>query len=107
MATRLIGPLPTTGPWTAVGLTRGWFFAILALSVLGFVAIGGPVWLHPREGHFVRITASYLMILPLVGLALRRERPFPLGRMLAASAMIALAKLIVTALLLAAIAFVR
>jgi len=104
MSSRLIGPFPVHGPWTAVGLTRGWFLAILGLSVLGFVVIGGPVWRHPREGHFLRIVASYTMILPLVGLALRNERPFPLGRFVAASALIGLVKLVVTALLLGGIA---
>ena len=85
-------------------MSRGWFFAVLGLSVLGFVLIGGPVWRHPREGHLVRITASYLMIPPLVWAALRRERPFPLGRLAAASAVISLMKLVVTALLLGGIA---
>ena len=100
----LIGPLPTHGPWTAVGMSRGWFFAVLGLSVLAFVLIGGPVWRHPHDGHLVRITVSYLMIVPLVGAALRRERPFPFGRLAVASAVIALMKLVLTALLLASVA---
>ena len=104
MGTRLIGPLPTTGPWTAVGLTRTEFFAILGLSVLAFVVIGGPVWRAPQGGHFGRIVLSYGLILPLVAAVLRRERPYPTGRVLAASALIALVKLIGTTLLLAAIA---
>ena len=94
MRTRLVGPLPTTGPWTAVGLTRAEFFAILGLSVLGFVVIGGPVWRQPHGSHFVRIVASYGLIVPIVALVLRREHPFPAGRVLAASALLALAKLV-------------
>jgi hypothetical protein len=103
MRSRLVGPLPTTGPWTAVGLTRAEFFAILGLSVLGFVVIGGPVWRQPQGGHFGRIVLSYGLIVPLVAVVLRRERPYPTGRVVAASALIALVKLVVTTLLLAAI----
>ena len=101
MRTPLFGPLPTLGVWTAVGLTRGQFFAILGFSVACFALVGGPVWEHARGAHFVRITVSYGVILPAVALALSRERPFPTGRVFAASALIALAKLVVTALLLA------
>jgi hypothetical protein len=104
MGTRFIGPLPTTGPWTAVGLSRTEFLTILGLSVVGFVVIGGPVWRQPQAGHFGRIVLSYGLIVPLVAVVLRREHPYPTGRVLAASALIALAKLIVTTLLLAAIA---
>ena len=56
---RLIGALPARGVWNAVGLGRGQFLAILALSVAGFVLIGGPVWRHVHDPHFVRIVASY------------------------------------------------
>jgi hypothetical protein len=41
---------------------------------------------------------------PLVGLAFRRRRPFPTGQALAAIAVITLAKLVVTAALLAVVA---
>lgn len=86
-----------------MGLGRGQFFAIFALSVACFMVVGGPVWRQAHAGHFGRITVSYAVILPAVLFALRRERPFPVGRALAATALIALAKLVATALLLSAI----
>jgi hypothetical protein len=99
-----VGPLPTRGPWTAVGLDRGWFFGILVIAVAGFAFIGGPVWRHPHADHFVRIALSYAVIVPLVGIAYGRRRPFPFGPALAAIGIIALVKLVITAALLAAIA---
>ncbi len=101
MSTPLIGPLPTRGLWTAVGLSRGRFLAILAVAVVCFVLVGGPVWRDPHGDHFVRITLSYAVIVPLVGLTFRRRRPFPVGQAVAAVLMIALVKLVVTAFLLA------
>ena len=91
------------GPWTAVGLSRGWFFAILALSLVGFVFIGGPIWMDPRGRHFGRITMSYLVIPAATAVAFRRHRPFPFGRFVAATAMLSLIKLVVTAALLAVV----
>jgi len=104
MRTPLVGPLPTHGPWTAVGLPRGQFVAILVIAVACFVVIGGPVWRDPHGDHFVRITLSYAVIVPLVGLAFRHQRPFPVGQAVAAIATIALVKLVVTALLLGLVA---
>lgn len=106
MRTPLVGPLPTEGVWTAVGLPRGQFLAILAAAVLAFIAIGGPVWRDPHGDHFLRISLSYAVIVPLVALAFRRRRPFPLGQAVAAVAVIALVKLVATAVLLAALALV-
>ena len=104
MQSPLVGPVPTRGPWTAVGLPRGRFLAILAVSIAGFVLIGGPVWRDPHGDHFMRIALSYAVIVPLVLLAFRRRRPFPVGLAVAAIAMLALAKLVVTAVLLALVA---
>jgi hypothetical protein len=101
---RFIGPLPTRGPWTAVGLPRGSFLAILVLSVAAFALIGGPVWRDVHGDHFARIALSYALIVPLVGIAFRRVRPFPLGTAFAAVVLIALVKLVVTAALLALLA---
>ena len=101
MRTPLVGPLPTEGLWTAVGLRRGTFLGILAVAVGCFVLVGGPVWRDPHGDHFARITLSYAVIVPLVGLAFRRHRPFPIGQATAAIALIALVKLVVTAVLLA------
>jgi hypothetical protein len=105
--TRFFGPLPTRGPWTAVGLGAGGFFGILALAVLAFALVGGPVWADPRGAHFVRLAVSYALIPLAVAFVLRRERPFPLGRVVAASALLALVKLVLTALLLVAVVAVR
>ncbi len=103
----LVGPLPTHGLWTAVGLTRGQFFAILGVAVGCFVLLGGPVWVHPRGEHLARIALSYAVIPPAVAWALRRQRPFPVGRAVAASALIALVKLVATTLLLLAVVALR
>jgi hypothetical protein len=104
MRTPLVGPLPVRGPWTAVGLTRGQFFAILTVVIVAFALIGGPVWRDVRGDHFRRIALSYAAIVPLVGLALRHRRPFPLGQAAAAVATIALVKLVATAVLLGVLA---
>jgi hypothetical protein len=85
-------------------MRHGPFFAILGIAVLSFVVIGGPVWRDPHGDHFARIALSYAVIVPLVGLAFRRRRPFPTGQALAAIAVIALVKLVVTAALLAVVA---
>jgi hypothetical protein len=101
------GALPEHGPWTAVGLTRGQFIAILALSVALFVLVDGPVWAHLRDGHTMRIAVSYGIIPPAVAVALRRNRSARLSLVLGASAVIALVKLLLTAALLVAIALLR
>jgi hypothetical protein len=94
-----IGGLPEQGIWTAVGLTRGQFFGILLISIALFLAIGGPLWTHLRDGHFARIAWSYAAIPPLVALALARNRRLELFLVLGASGVIAFAKWIVTAAL--------
>jgi hypothetical protein len=97
------GGLPVRGIWTALGLGRGQFFAILALSVGLFVAVGGPVWMHSHASHLLRIGISYGVIPPAVALALWRNRRLRVGLLLGASAVLALIKLVLTALLLMAI----
>jgi hypothetical protein len=106
MRTPLVGPLPVRGPWTAVGLSRGQFLAILAVAIAAFVLIGGPVWRDVHGDHFARIALSYAVIVPLVGLALRRQRPFPVGQAVAAIATIALVKLVATAVGLGLLALI-
>ena len=101
------GTLPARGPWTAVGLTRGQFLAILGLSVALFVLVDGPVWAHLRDSHLTRIVVSYGIIPPGVIVALRRNGCLRLSLLLAASAVIALVKLLVTAGLLVGIALAR
>lgn len=97
---RLIGPLPTHGIWNAVDLTRGQCLSILALSVALFVFLEGQLWRHAHEGHLVRIGLSYAVIPVAVAAALRFNRKLRLVTLVAASAVIALAKLVLTALLL-------
>jgi len=102
-SSRFLGPLPHTGPWTPLGMTRAWFLGILAASVLGFLLIDGPVWRHLHDGHFRRITLSYAMIPLGVLAAFGRSWRDRIGQMLAATAVIALAKLVLTAGALAVI----
>jgi hypothetical protein len=103
----LFGPLPRTGIWTAVGLRRGQFAAILAVSIALFLWIDGPLWQHLHDGHFARIAISYGIIPPLVVWALWRNGEARLLRILEASAVVALVKLVVTAVLMIGIALAR
>ena len=48
----LFGPLPTRGIWTALELTRSQFLCILALSIVLFLFVGGPLWAHAHASHF-------------------------------------------------------
>ncbi len=105
--TAFFSPLPTHGIWTAVDLTRGQFFWILLASVLLFVFLGGPVWLHARESHFVRITLSYIVIVPAVAVALWHNHKFHLTQLVVGSAIISFAKLAITAALLIIIGVAR
>ena len=100
---RFIGPLPTTGPWTALGLTRGWFLAILLLSVAAFTFIGGPVWRHVHDSHFWRIVVSYALIPLAVIVAFGRGWTTRIGQLAAAVGVLALLKLVATAAMLAVI----
>jgi hypothetical protein len=102
--TRFIGGLPERGIWTAVELTRGQFFGILALSLVLFLLVQGPVWSHVRESHLARIVVSYAVIPLGVALALHRNGSLRLLPLVAASGVLALVKLVLTAALLIAIA---
>lgn len=101
------GPLPTRGMWTAVGLTRGEFFIILTVSVVMFVFLYGPLWLHAHDSHFARIVWSYLVILPMAWMALYRNGKARIGTVVAASVVIGLVKLVITAVILVAIGIVQ
>jgi hypothetical protein len=96
-----IGSLPTTGPWTAFGLRRGQFFAVLAAAVVLFVWIGGPVWRHVHDQHLGRLFWSYAVIPAAVAAAQIRNGTFAWGRLLGATVTIAVLKLVVTAIVLA------
>ncbi len=100
----LFGPLPLAGPWTALGLTRGQFLGILALSFGLFVVWGGPVWSHLHDGHFWRLGVSYAAIPPAVAWALHRNGGLQAARVLVASGVLALLKLVLTAGLMVLVA---
>lgn len=101
---RFISPLPERGIWTAVGLTRRQFFVILIIATALFVWVGGPIWRHLRTSHFDRIVVSYLVIPALVLAALYRNGKVRFLLLVEATVVIAVVKLLVTALLLVAIA---
>jgi hypothetical protein len=94
------GALPVAGIWTPFGLRRGQFLVILALSLLLFVFVDGPAWRHLHDSHFLRIAVSYAAIPLGVAVAFARNRDRRVVVALAASAVIALIKLVLTALLL-------
>jgi hypothetical protein len=95
--TRFLGPLPTTGPWNAVGLSRGQFLGILLVSLAVFLFLGGPVWAHLRDSHFTRVGVSYAVIPLLVSIAQWRSGTLRPGLFLGASALLTAAKLVLTA----------
>lgn len=94
---RLFAPLPVSGPWTALGLGRGQFFAILIGACLIYLFVGGPLWSHLRQNDFVRIVVSYSAIPIAVALAQRSNGKLRLSTWFAASSVIAALKLLVTA----------
>lgn len=101
------GALPERGPWTAVGLTRVQFLVILGLSVALFLFVGGPVWMHVRDGHTARIAVSYGVIPVAATVALGWNRAATPGRVVGATVIIGLLKLLLTALLLVVLALAR
>ena len=101
------GGLPKRGIWTAVELTRNQFVAILGLSVLLFVFVGGPLWNHLHDSHFLRIAVSYGVIPLAVALALHRNGSWRLPLVVGASALIAVVKLLLTAGLMVVLALGR
>jgi hypothetical protein len=107
VAERFFGPLPERGVWTAIGLTRGQFVAVLTLSVGLFLLVDGPLWAHLDDRHLTRIVVSYAAIPIAVVPALHRNGALRATTVVGASAVIALAKLLLTAGLLVAIALAR
>jgi hypothetical protein len=65
-----------------------------------FTFLGGPAWRHLHDPHLVRIGASYAAIPLGVAGAYMYNRDRRFGLALAAAAVIALIKLVATALLL-------
>jgi hypothetical protein len=94
---RFFEALPQQGPWSAVGLTRGEFLGVLGASFAVFLLLGGPVWTHLRDSHFLRIGVSYAVIPLLVAAAQWRSGTLGAGAFLGATALLAAAKLVLTA----------
>jgi hypothetical protein len=104
---RFFGAFPERGIWTALGLSRAQFFAILGGSIALFAFVGGPVWTHVRDSHFARITVSYGAIPIAVAVALHRNGKARPLTIVVASAVVALLKLVATAALLVGLALAR
>jgi hypothetical protein len=100
----LFGPLPRVGPWTAIGLTRGHFTGILLGAIALFVFVDGPLWAHLHDGHLRRILVSYGVIPVADAGALALVGTFSWGRLLGATVVLGLLKLLATAVLLAVMA---
>jgi hypothetical protein len=96
----LVGLVPKDGIWTAVGMTRGQFLGVIAVSTALFVLIDGPVWQHLRDSHLSRILWSYMMIPPAVAGFLYLNGRTRLGLLVAATVVIGLVKLVLTAVIL-------
>ena len=96
---RFLAPLPTTGVWTSLGLGRGQFLSIIAASCLLFLLWGGPLWQHLGERDFPRLATSYALIPLLVFAAQRWNGPVRWSLFAAASGVIAVLKLLLTAAL--------
>ena len=94
------GAFPSLGIWTPLGLSRLQFFLVLAGSIAAFTFLGGPAWRHLRDPHLLRISVSYAVIPLGVAGAYVYNRDRRLALALAATAVIALIKLVATALLL-------
>lgn len=104
---RLFAPLPERGIWSPLDLTRNQFVAILAASVLVFFFAGGSLRQHAHESHLWRLSASYLLIPPAVAWAQWRNGKLSWVRWLAAGAVLALIKLVLTAIVLVAVGLLR
>jgi hypothetical protein len=104
---RLLGSCPKDGIWTAVGMSRGQFLGVIALSTALFMFIDGPVWQHLRDSHLSRIIWSYMMIPPAVAGALYLNGKRSLGLLVAASVVVGLVKLVLTAVILVLIGLAR
>ena len=95
----LFGPLPVHGPWTGLGLSREQFLGILLASCVIFVFWGGPLWSHAGRSDFWRLAVSYAAIPALVAAAQAWRGTLRPSLFLAATGVIAVVKLVVTALL--------
>ncbi len=102
-----VSPLPATGPWTSLGLTRAAFFAVLLGSSLMFLVVPSPLWTHLRDGHFTRLAVSYAVIPAAIATLLALDGRLTMGLLLRGTLVLALLKLVLTTVLMMAIALAR
>jgi hypothetical protein len=102
-----VSPLPVTGPWTGLGMSRSAFLAILAGSTMLFAIAPTPVWSHLRDGHLGRLALSYTVIPLAVAVTLARQGHLGVGPLLRATLVLSLLKLVLTTALMMAIALSR
>jgi len=101
---RFFGGLPGTGVWTAVGLSRAQFLAILGISIAAFCFVDGPFW-SVGGSHLRRLTVSYAAIPLMILVVQARHRRLDIASLAAGSVVIGLIKLVVTALLVLSLSF--
>lgn len=104
---RFFGSFPVDGVWSSVGLTRGQFLWVIGLSTLLFLYIEGPLWDHLRDSHLARIAYSYAFIPPAVGVALGYNGQLRWTLLAAATVVIGLVKLLLTAVMLVGFGLMR
>lgn len=96
--------IPQKGIWDVVGLSRAQFFIILVVSIGLFLFIGGPAWSSLRNSHTLRILGSYLAIPVLVLAAQWKNGAMGFRPWVEASMLLALIKLMATAILFIGVA---
>lgn len=105
--TRFFGSLPVDGIWTSVGFTREQFLTVVSLSTFLFLFIEGPLWDHLRDSHLARVVYSYAVIPPAVAGVQYLNGKLRWGLLIAATVVVALVKLVITAVIVVAIGLTR
>jgi hypothetical protein len=99
------GSFPTRGVWTALGLSRAQFLLIIAVSVVAFLFVDGPLWRQLEGNHFRRIVLSYLTIPAMIVAIQLLHREFSLSTLLGGTIVIGVIKLLLTALIVLLFSF--
>jgi hypothetical protein len=90
-------PAPRKPEQLGTGLPTGPLAAVLLVSLAVFAIYDGPLWSAPPDAsHVGRIVVSYLVVLPLLALALAWKRRLTLTTCLTATALVWSVKLLVT-----------
>jgi len=75
-------------------------FLIVVISTLAFLFWGGPLWSAPQQAtHLSRIVGSYAAVIPFAAVALISVGRFSIARLTTATALVWVAKMLVTATL--------